>query len=143
MLHPFNPRCGPRGRIRPERNQKRIGIEKLIDCSDILRSPSSSILTVGLITITKRLSPSHAAHYVAPYNEFVHWLENSNLEFNGFKGFVSNRLGRITELAKLYIGKKDHIRDFFDAIVDVNSNKLVLAVSTFITNDRFQCACEV
>ena len=60
---------------------------------------------------------------------------------SNFKGFVSNRFGRIAELSQIHIIHKDHIKKFFDDVVDINSNNLVLAVSTFIQNDWFtQCS---
>ena len=33
--------------------------------------------------------------------------------------------------------------DFFDAVVDINSNKLVLAVSTYIQNNCFLCCARI
>ena len=58
-----------------------------------------------------------------------------------FKGFVSNRFGRIAELSKMFILHKDSIKSFFEEVVDANSNNLVLAVSTYIQNDWFiQCS---
>ena len=54
-----------------------------------------------------------------------------------FRGFVANRFGRIAENARQFISYKHLILDFFDEIVDQNSNKLVLAVSNYIQNEWF------
>ena len=48
------------------------------------------------------------------------------------KGFISNRFGRIGELSHLVINHLQYIRDFFEENVDENSNKLILAVHTYI-----------
>ena len=45
-----------------------------------------------------------------------------------FKGFVSNRFGRIAEIAKYFIDNKCAILEFFRERVDEHSNQLVLAV---------------
>ena len=50
----------------------------------------------------------------------------------GFRGFQSNCFGRIAELAQEYLAHCESIQAFLDAVVDLNSNKLVFAVSTFI-----------
>ncbi|ESO93019.1 hypothetical protein LOTGIDRAFT_162043 [Lottia gigantea] len=70
-------------------------------------------------------------------------MEENGIEQSGFKGFVSNRFGRIVELAKLYLQNEDNIKQFFNAVVDGHSYKLVLAVSTFIDNAWFKCCTEV
>ena len=60
---------------------------------------------------------------------------------SNFKGFVSNRFGRIAELSKIHINQKGYIQKFFEEVVDINSNNLVLAVATYIQNDWFtQCS---
>ena len=38
------------------------------------------------------------------------------------------------EIAKEFLCRQQSVIDFFDAVVDINSNKLVLAVSTYIQN---------
>ena len=63
------------------------------------------------------------------------WMDSNESKHISFRGFVSNRFGRIAELAKVYLQHQEHIRAVFEAVVDVNSNKLVLAVMTFIEND--------
>ena len=117
--------------------EQKIGVQKLLDVTGgekIFMSPSNSIHTLGLIAIAKLLSPSHAQHSVSLYTDFKYWLSENNLECHKFKGFVANRFGRIAELAKEYLSWQKSIQDFFNAVVDINSNKLVLAVSTFIQN---------
>ena len=117
--------------------EQKIGVQKLLDVTGgekIFISPSNSIHTLGLIAIAKLLSPSHAQHSVSLYTDFKYWLSENNLECHKFKGFVANRFGRIAELAKEYLSWRKSIQDFFNAVVDINSNKLVLAVSTFIQN---------
>ncbi|KAK6194847.1 hypothetical protein SNE40_000387 [Patella caerulea] len=86
--------------------ETKIGLDKLINCNNILKSASSSVFTVGLIAISKLLSPSHAAHSVSLYSEFKDWLKQKH-ERHDFKGFVSNRFGRIAELAKTYLLSKN------------------------------------
>lgn len=123
--------------------ETKIGVEKLIDSGKILQS-SSSIFTLGLLAITKLLSPSHANHTISLYNCFMDWCEqNGRTEVSGFRGFVANRFGRVSELATQFLRLKSTIQDFFDSVVDENSNKLVLAVSTFTENAWFSCCCEV
>ena len=121
--------------------EQMVGVQKILQLSageEIFKSPGSSIHTLGLIAIAKLLSPSHASHTVSLYNDYKLWLESNNNELcNNFKGFVSNRFGRIAELAKIFISHHDYIKAFFEVVVDVNSNKLVLAVSTFIQNEWF------
>ena len=58
--------------------------------------------------------------------------EKGEVTKNEFKGFISNRFGRIGELSHLLIDHLQHIRDFFEEYVDENSNKLVLAVHTYL-----------
>ena len=126
--------------------ERKIGVQNLIKTSagsTVFMCPGSSIHTLSLIAISKLLSPSHASHSVSLYNEFITWMDAHKVKYDGFKGFISNRFGRIAELAKTYLKLKEHILKFFEAVVDENSNKLVLAVSTYIQNDWFQCCTEV
>ena len=126
--------------------EQKIGVQKLLEVTGgekIFLSPSNSIHTLGLIAIAKLLSPSHAQHSVSLYTDFKSWLSENNLECHKFKGFVANRFGRIAELAKEYLSWRKSIQDFFNAIVDISSNKLVLAVSTFIQNEWFTCCTEI
>ena len=64
-------------------------------------------------------------------------MELYNIEHIGFKWFTANRFGRIVEIAKEFLCRQQSTIYLFDAIVDVNSNKLVLTVSTYIQNDWF------
>ena len=126
--------------------EQKIGVQKLLEVTGgekIFMSPSNSIHTLGLIAIAKLLSPSHAQHSVSLYTDFKSWLSENNLECHKFKGFVANRFGRIAELAKEYLSWRKSIQDFFNAVVDINSNKLVLTVSTFIQNEWFTCCAEI
>ena len=61
----------------------------------------------------------------------------------GFKGFTANIFGRIAELAQQYLKLRGSIQAFFDAVIDINSNGLVFAISMFIQNDWFACCSEV
>ena len=126
--------------------EQKIGVQQLLEVTGgekIFMSPSTSIHTLGLIAIAKLLSPSHAQHSVSLYTDFKSWMANNNLECHKFKGFVANRFGRIAELAKQYLTWRESIQAFFNAVVDINSNKLVLAVSTFIGNEWFTCCAEI
>jgi hypothetical protein len=124
--------------------EKAIGLEKLINCANILKSSSSSLHTSGLIALAKLLSPSHASHTVSLYSEYKDWLSTKTGE-NGtsFKGFVSNRFGRVLHLSNQYLRHKEYLHEFFDTFVDEHSNKLVLAVHTFLNNAWFCCCSEV
>ena len=46
-------------------------------------------------------------------------------------------------MSHLVIDHLQHIRDFFEEYVDENSNKLVLAVHTYVESDWFLPCCEV
>ena len=71
------------------------------------------------------------------------WMDNNEINHFSFRCSVSNRLGRIEELAEVYLQHREHVRAFFEAVVDVNSNKLVLAVMTFIAIDWFTHCSEI
>ena len=77
------------------------------------------------------------------YNEYMSWVELYNIEHTGFKGFIANIFGRIVEIAKEVLCRQQSIIKMFYAIVDVNSNKLVLAVSTYIQNNWFLCCAKI
>ena len=58
--------------------EQRIDVHNLISVKvgeKAFISSGSSIHTLGEITISKLLSPSHAAHSVSLYSEFVQWME--------------------------------------------------------------------
>ena len=126
--------------------EQKIGVQKLLQISagdKVFSSPSTSTHTLAQIAIAKLLSPSHAAESISLYNDYKNWMESKEINHDGFKGFVSNRFGRITEIAKEFLSRRQSVLDFFQATVDENANKLVLAVSTYIQNDWFLCCSEV
>ena len=123
--------------------ESKIGTEKLISAEKILRSNSSSLHTVGLIALAKLVSPSHASHSVSLYNEFKEWTSANNFDTASFRGFVSNRFGRILDLSNEFLKHRDALIAFFEAVVDENANKLVLAVHTFLLNPWFLCSSEI
>ena len=65
------------------------------------------------------------------------------IEKSEFKGFCANRFGWIADIAQEFIARRESIIDFFDAIIDKNANKLVMAVGTYIQNDWFIMSSEV
>ena len=68
------------------------------------------------------------------------------IEYSGFKGFTANRFGRIAEIAEIakeFLWRQQSVKDLFDAVVDINSNKLVIAMSTYIHNDWFLCCARI
>ena len=67
-------------------------------------------------------------------------MEQEGIEKQGFKGFTANRFGRIAQIANQFLKMKDQVLKFLDSVVDINSNKLVLAVSVYIQSDWFSCA---
>ena len=100
----------------------------------------SSIHSLGLIAITK---PWLSIQFPGLYNDFKSWMKDNGVQREGFKGFVADWFGKIAELAQKYLKWGDSIQAFFSAIVDINSIRLVLAVSTFIHNDWFTCCSEI
>ena len=124
-----------------------IGVQKLLKLTagdKAFNSPSTSIHTLGLIALSKLLSPSHAANSVSLYCEYKLWIDEHQHQIkNNFVGFQSNRFGRIAELSKMYIAHQSFLKQFFEDTVDIHSNKLVLAVDTFINNQWFKECCEL
>ena len=49
---------------------------------------------------------------------------------------------RDAQIANQFLKMKDQVLKFFDSVVDINSNKLVLAVSVYIQSDWFSLCCE-
>ena len=103
---------------------------------------------MGLIAVAKLLSPSHNQESISLHSDYCSYLrrmseEKGEVTKNEFKGFISNRFGRIGELSHLVIDHLQHIRDFFEEYVDENSNKLVLAVHTYVESDWFLTCCEI
>ena len=126
--------------------EQRIGVQKLLNTTagqKAFLSPSTSIHTLGQIAISKLLSPSHAAHSVSLYTEYIQWMNENNIKHEGFHGFTANRFGRIAEIAKEFVARRDSIIQFFEECVNINSNKLVLAVGTYIQNNWFHLCCRV
>ena len=122
-----------------------IGRDKLIgsNVGGAFQS-SSSIITLGLIAFAKALSPSHAALSYSLYMQYKNWRSEKELESkDSFKGFQSNRIGRIAFLASLYLEHKIDLLRFFEEIVDENSNKLVLALSDYLSSEWFSTGCEI
>ena len=70
-------------------------------------------------------------------------MKVERIEFTGYKGFVANRFGWIAETAKKFLARKRFIMNFLNAIADANSNKLVLAISTYIENEWFGYCTEI
>jgi hypothetical protein len=125
--------------------ERDVGIQKLIPITagaKVFASPGSSVHTLGLIAISKLLSPSHSSHSISLYNQYTQWLVSEGLQSTSFKGFTANRFGRIAYLAKTFLEHRDHIVRYFDQAVDTNSNRLLLAVSTYIDNDWFRLCAE-
>ena len=126
--------------------EQKIGVHKLLELSaghKAFSSSSTAIHTLGQIAISKLLSPSHASHSISLFNEYKGWMNEQGIDHNGFKGFQANRFGRIAEIAKEFTARRQSIIDFFDAIVDSNANKLVMAVATYIQNDWFILCSEL
>ena len=103
----------------------------------------SSIVTLGLIAICKCLSPSHAALSYSLYQRYKEWREDQELPVSNFKGFQSNRFGRTSNMAKLFISHKKDLLAFFETHVDEHSNQLVLALSKYFQNSWFDLGCQV
>ena len=59
----------------------------------------SSIATLGLLAICKCLGPSHAALSYSLYQRYKDWRVEQDLPESDFKGFQSNRFGRISSMA--------------------------------------------
>ena len=115
--------------------KQRIDVDNLINVKvgeKAFTSSGSSIDTLGEIAISKLFSPSHAAHSVLLYSEFVQWMEQEGIERQGFKGFTANRFGRIAQITNQFLKTKDQVLKFIESVVNINSNKLFLAVSVYI-----------
>ena len=124
----------------------KIVVQKLLDLSvgqKAFLSPSTTMYTLAQIALAKLLSASHASHSVSLFNEYKTWMDVNNIHHRGFKGFTAHRLGRLAEIARKFIDRRKSMLSFFDSVVDINSNKLVLAVSTYLQNDWFVLCSEV
>ena len=124
-----------------------IGVSNLIGkgAAHVFSSPKNSVWFLGLIAVAKLLSPSHNTESISLYEEYTKYLsgiDEDDLK-NDFKGFISNRFGRLGELSAAITKHIHHIRNFFDNQVDENANKLVLAVHNFVSSDWFLTCCDV
>ena len=122
-----------------------IGHDKLIDKNISSGSFQSkgSITTRGLIALAIALSSSHAALSYTLYSKYKQWCEENNLEANEFLAFRSNQFGRISRLASSFLEQRKDLIQFFDEVIDENSNKLCLALSFCIASDWFATGCRV
>ena len=122
-----------------------IGRDKLIgiNIGSMAFTSSESIITLGLMALAKLLSPSHAALSYSLYESYKMWMEREGLDNSKFYGFSQNRFGRTAALASIFLEHKENLNKFFAEVVDENSNKLVLAVATYIESDWFSTGCMV
>ena len=137
--------------------ESNIGVEKLIStgASHCFSSATNSIWYLGLLAVAKALSPSHCTESISLYTLYTKFLKGDasstsdtaqisvRLIKSGFKGFSSNRFGRIGELSSLM---KDHTKTvirFFNECVDENSNKLSLAISAYVSSEWFRTCVDV
>ena len=126
--------------------ENKIGAHKLLDISvgtKKITGSGSSIFTLSQIAIAKLLSPSHAEQSISHYTQFQEWCAKNELPIKGFKGFVGNRFGRIAHNAKVFLDLHDNISKYFSEVVDETSNKLLTAISHYITNDWVKLCTEV
>ena len=122
-----------------------IGRDKLIgvNIGNMAFTSSESIVTLGLMALSKLVSSSHAAVSYSMYESYKLWREREGLDNSNFYGFSENRFGRTAALASMFLKHKPDLQRFFAEVVDENSNKLVLAVSTYIESDWFYTGCLV
>ena len=125
--------------------ENEIGRDKLIgvDIGSQAFTSKSSVVTLGLIALSKLLSTSHASVPYSLYSTYKLWRSKEGLDTSQFKGYSENRFGMKSYLAKLFLHQKEDLQKFFEHVVDENSNKLVLAVSTFINSEWFVMCCQV
>ena len=93
-----------------------IGVANLIGkgVSHVFNSPKSSVWLLGLIAVAKLLSPSHNQESISLHSDYYSYLrrmseEKGEVTNKEFKGFISNRFGRIGELSHLVINHLQHI----------------------------------
>ena len=122
-----------------------VGRDKLIGASIGLKAvqSKSSIVTLGLIELCKGLSPSHAILPYSLYMRYKQWRTENNLEAKSFKGFQSNRFGRTSQMAELFLKHKADLITFFNEVVDEKSNLLIQAMDTYIKSDWFELGCTI
>ena len=104
-----------------------IGSSNLISeaATHVFSSSANSIWYLGLIALAKLVSPSHLKESISLYKDYTDFLKenitlnnehkeaSSQLLKNGFKGFISNRFGRVGELSKATKNHKDVLDVFF------------------------------
>ena len=123
-----------------------VGVANLVGrgAAHVFNSPKNSVWFLGLIALAKLLSPSHSAESISLYTAYTKFLNDLNCDLkNDFKGFISNRFGRIGELSNVVQKHLPYIRQFFDEQVNEHSNKLVLAVYTYTQSQWFLTCCNV
>ena len=128
--------------------ETKVGVANLIGkgASHVFSSPKNSVWYLGLIALAKLLSPSHNAETISLFSSYTKYLgtiDDQSIKKNDFKGFISNRFGRIGELSSAVKRHINHIKNFFEEQVDENANKLVLAVFHFLKSDWFLTCCDV
>ena len=138
--------------------ERSVGKDKLISvaASHVFSSPSNSIFTLGLIALSKLLSPSHSQQTISLYMHYKSFLKDisesdedlkllaTELLKQQFKGFGGgNRFGRVSYLAKIYIDHHPLLIKFFEDVVIVNQNKLFSACNAYIHSDWFFMCCKI
>lgn len=122
-----------------------IGVQNLMDLSSSFKpfENGSSILLLGLIALSKLLSPSHAAQSISEYVTYKEFLQSNEINVSNFVGFKSNRFGRQATLAKLFLEHREHLITFFEEVLDESANKLRQAVSVYVHSEWFLISCKV
>ena len=126
-----------------------VGVSSLISegAAHCFNAPKNSVWYLGLIALAKLFSPSHSKESISLYKDYSNFLKKEEFstidQLKGFKGFQSNRFGRIGEISNTMVKHKPIIDKFFESQVDEHSNKLVLAVSCYKDSAWFLLCCEV
>ena len=126
-------------------SEVQIGKDKLIgpEIGAKALNGKNSVVVSGLIAIAKGLSPSHANLPYSMYSLYKTWRAENKLEHKEFKGFQSNRFGRTSYLAELFLKHKPDLIKFFEEVVDESSNLLVVAMVAYINSEWFEVGCRV
>ena len=139
-------------------HERSVGKDKLISvaASHVFSSPSNSIFTLGLIALSKLLSPSHSQQTISLYMQYKSFLKDlstseSDLkdlatqtlkaQFKGFGG--GNRFGRVSYLAQTFVNHHPILVKFFENVVNVNQNKLFCACNAYIQSEWFLLCCRI
>lgn len=122
-----------------------IGVQNLMEVTSSFKpfENGSSILVLGLIALSKLLSPSHAAQSISEYLTYKEFLQSSGMNVPNFVGFKSNRFGRQATLAKLFLEHREYLINFFEDVLDESMNKLRQAVSVYIQSEWFHLSCKI